>query len=383
MRYLLVFFVLLISSSHALQFSSRIKALGTDLAWLIPDYQTDLYRNPQFFSARMLGIAYDESENTPLSIMLASRRIGVLTRYWIDYDYELEPGYYGWQSTEEYTIEFEDLWMIRIKDEVWNIYNDGLIRRYEEDNVQTYNNYLLNDLEYFIRSQTSFYFGRLNIDLKIAAGFYERIEQYNHIDNYNQRIGITSGRIGLFYCNMTPPDHNRFTSWYLMFGGPISRDEIDSLPYSIYSDLADHERKLKYFGNTFISRFGWAKVWPLTDNGFFVMGLRDNFLFQPIHDFMTDNNLQAINNSLRIPLAVEYSIKNIYLRFGTRGFYDFTRSKESNAAGLIRENITHKLGYDYSFGIGWQPTRNLSIDLHNQEYLNILSNWSINVIYMF
>jgi hypothetical protein len=381
MKHLLVCLVLLITSTHALQFSSRIKALGTDFAWLIPDLQTDLYRNPQMLSEKMLCMAYDEDENSPLSIILASRRIGVLTRYWIEYDYELEPAYYGWQSTEEYMIEFEDLWMVRIKDEVWNIYNDGLISRYEEDNVQTYNNYLLKDLEYFIRSQTSFSFGKLNIDLKIAAGFYERVDQYNHIDNYNQRIGITSGRIGLYYTGISQP--NRFTSWYLTLGGPISRDEIDSLPYSIYSDLADHERKLKYFGNTFISRFGWAKVWSLTDNGFFAIGLRNDFLYQPIHSYITNNDLRAITNSLRIPLAVEYPLKNIYLRFGTRFFYDFTGSKESNVTGLIQEDIAHEFGYNYSFGIGWQPNKNLSIDLHNQEYLNILSNWSVCIKYVF
>lgn len=381
MRHFLVCLVLLITSTYALQFSSRIKALGTDFAWLIPDYQTDLYRNPQMLSEKMLGIAYDESEPTPLSITLGSQRIGVFARYWLEYNYELESDYPGWQSTEDYSIHFEDLWMLRIKDDVWNFYNDGCISRYELDNAQTFNNYLLKDLEYFIRAQTSFNIGKLNIDLKIAAGFYERTEQYNLIDTYNQRIGITSGRIGLYYTGIPQP--NRFTSWYLTFGGPISRAEISSLPYSIYSDLADHERKLKYFGHTFTSRVGWAKAWPLSNKSFAVIGLVDDFLFQPTHSHITGNDLQAITNSLRIPLAVEYLISKVYLRFGTNFVYDFARLKESNITGLIQEDIAHEFGYNYSFGIGWQPNKNLSIDLHNQKYLNILSNWSIYIKYVF
>jgi hypothetical protein len=383
MRYSAICLVLLISSTHALEFSSRIKALGTDLAWLIPDYQTDLYRSPQCFCAKMIGIAYDESEPTPLSILLCSRRMGVLARYWLEYDYELEQSYPGWQSTEDYTIEFEDLWMVRIKDEVWNFSNDGCIRRYELDNAQTYNNHLFKDLEYFIRAQTSFFIGRVDIDFKVAAGFYERVDQYNHIDNYNQRIGITSGRIGLYYVGMTPPNDKRFTSCYLTLGGPISRAEINSLPYSIYSDIADHERKIKYFGNTFISRFGWARVCPLTENGFFAIGLRNDFVYQPTHNYVTDNILKAITNSMRIPLAVEYLINKVYVRFGTSFVYDFTRLRESNDTGLIQEDITHEFGYNYSFGIGWQPNKDLSIDLCNQEHLNILSNWSICVKYLF
>ena len=75
--------------------------------------------------------------------------------------------------------------MVKIKDEIWNFYNDGYISRFEIDNSQTYINYLEQDLEYFISAQTSFYIGRVNIDFKVAAGFYEKIEQQDLLDIHN------------------------------------------------------------------------------------------------------------------------------------------------------------------------------------------------------
>ena len=147
--------------ANAIEVSSRIKALGTDFAWLIPDYQTDLFRNPQILCEKTLGIGYDNNTYTPLSFTGSSRRFGILARYWFEYDYELDRPYPGWQSTEEYSFYFQDLWMVKIKDDIWNLYNDGFISRYEIDNWQTHNNYLQKDLEYFIGAQTSFFIGKI------------------------------------------------------------------------------------------------------------------------------------------------------------------------------------------------------------------------------
>ncbi len=381
MKQLLIGTMLLVCLVNGLQYSTRIKALGTDFAWLIPDYETDLYQNPQIFNRKMLGIAYDATSAQPLSIFLSSNRIGVHAKYWLEYEYELEPSYIGWQSIEDYSLYFQDLWMLRVKDELWNLFNDGIINRYEWQNAQSYNNHVIKGLEYFIGSQTSFNIGKLNINLKIAAGFYERFEQRDLIEIYSQRVGIPSGRVGLFYTSASQA--NRFTSWFVDFGGPITTAEIRSLPYSIYIDLGDHEKELKYFASAFTARIGWAKTLPIADRSFAVIGLRNDFLYQPTRDFSTGNDFQAFTNSFRIPLAVEYLINKVYLRFGTRFFYNYKDLRESTDAGLVNEHMFHSLNYSYSFGLGWQPNQYLSIDVNNYEDLTDLDHWSIYVRYVF
>lgn len=381
MKQLLIGIMFLVCLVNGLQYSTRIKALGTDFAWLIPDYETDLYQNPQIFNKKMLGIAYDVTSAQPLSIALSSNRIGVHAKYWLEYEYELEPSYFGWQSITDYSLYFQDLWMLRVKDEIWNLFNDGIINRYEWQNAQSYNNYVIKGLEYFIGSQTSFNIGKMNINLKIAAGFYERFEQQDLSEIYSQRVGIPSGRIGLFYTSVFQP--NRFTSWFVDFGGPITTDEIRSLPYSIYLDLRDHERELKYFANAFTTRIGWAKALPIADRSFAVIGLRNDFLYQSTRDFSTGNDLQAFTNSFRIPLAIEYLINKVYLRFGTKFFYNYKDLRESTDTGLVNEHISHSLNYSYSFGLGWQPNQYLSIDVNNYGYLNHLDHWSIYIRYVF
>ncbi|MGB3477728.1 MAG: hypothetical protein WBB67_01050 [bacterium] len=372
MKQLLIGIILLVCLANGLQYSPRIKALGTDFAWLVPDYETDLYQNPQISSKKMLGIAYDAISCKPLSIFLSSNRIGVRAKYWVDYQYEFFRNYPGWQK---YSIYFEDLWLLKVKDEVWNLFNDGIINRYEHEDASLY--HLVKGLEYFIGSQTSFNIGKLNIDLKIAAGFYERVEKWNIAKIYSQRVGIPSGRIGLFYTNASQV--NRFTSWFVDIGGPITTAGIKSLPYSIYLDLGDYERELKYFANTFTTRIGWAKALPMGEKSFAVIGLRNDFLYQPTQDFSTGNDLQAFTNSFRIPLAVEYLINKVYLRFGTRFCYNYKNLRESTDTGLVSGHISHRLSYSYSFGLGWHPNQHLSIDLDNYEYLTNLSYWSIYI----
>jgi hypothetical protein len=372
--------VCLFSLAHlagGMYYSHRIKALGTDLAWLIPDFQTDLYQDPQILSGRTIGLGFDEQASTPLNAIFTSSRFGMITRLWFEYKGEQEAGYPGLQNTRDYFLQLNDLWMLKIKDEVWNIYNDVSLNRFEINSTQASDDHLLQTLEYFIKTQTSMNTGSLKIDFKIAVGFYEHVDQYAHTNIYNQRIGIPSGRIGLFYSRV--PAHNLFIRWYISLGGPISRTEIDSLPYSIYDDLADHERRIKYFGNTLIAKAAWARAWPLARQSFFVLGIRNDFIFQPVNNYATGNDLQAIVYRLKIPLAIEYLINPVYVRIGAGLVYGLETSKESNNTGLVKEQTAHQLKYVYSFGLGWRLNEYLTIDLYNQEYLERLSSWSINI----
>ncbi|GAI26330.1 unnamed protein product, partial [marine sediment metagenome] len=61
MNRLLIILLVIICFAHAIEFSQRIQALGTDFAYLIPDYETDLYRNPQLLDRGLTGITYEPS----------------------------------------------------------------------------------------------------------------------------------------------------------------------------------------------------------------------------------------------------------------------------------------------------------------------------------
>ena len=172
-------------------------------------------------------------------------------------------------------------------------------------------------------------------------------------------------------------------SWYFDVGSPLTNTEIDSLPYSVYSPLADDETKFVMAAQTLIARFGIAKAWPVTARGFVAIGLKNAFLYQNTEDLAETADLRGIENTLSLPLAVEYTVNTIALRFGTRFHYDFQslRAVEDNV--LSEQRIEHELGYDYSFGIGWRPYKNLVLDIYNNASLSYLRDWAIYVKYLF
>jgi hypothetical protein len=188
-------------------------------------------------------------------------------------------------------------------------------------------------------------------------------------------------RIGLYCRNISSV--NDFTSWYLDFGSPITNAEIDSLPYSVYSHLADSETKFVMFAQTLIARFAIIRALPVADRGFLAAGIKNSLLYQNTEDYVAALDLRGIQNTLSLPVGFEYRINTVALRFGTKFYYDFRSLRAADADALADQSIEHEFGYDYSFGFGWQPYKNLVLDVYNYGSLDYLRDWALYVKYSF
>ncbi|MCK4672620.1 hypothetical protein KAT67_01425 [candidate division WOR-3 bacterium] len=386
MNRLLIFPLIIICFANAIEYSHRIQALGTDFAGLIPDYETDLYQNPQLFGERLVGISYDAYSSEPLKLILLSKRFGMYAKYWGSYSYEQTATDYGWESFKTYSFHFEDLWMLDMRNRVWNLYNDGFFSKTEY--LNSYNFSSQNKtLEYFLKGQGSYNIGNfLKLNITAGGGIYWRNKKENDFNIIlDQWIIMPSGRIGIFYRNAPLP--NKFSSWFIDIGGPISTYEIGTLPYSIYLHVSEVPLEVKqiFFANTIIGRIGWAKGLPINDEGFVAIGWRDDFLYQQTEQADTNITFCGIRNTLSLPLAVEYRVNKFTIRFGTRVYYSYTYNKEWDNNTILKQQIRHAINYNYSFGLGWQPSDNFVIDLgYKRSYYGFdIGDWSIYLKYLF
>jgi hypothetical protein len=134
---------------------------------------------------------------------------------------------------------------------------------------------------------------------------------------------------------------------------------------------------------TLLSRLGIAKAIPLTRTGMFIIGARNSFLLQCTEDVNADQGLRGIENIISLPVAIEYSLNTITLRFGTRFWYDFLHLRQASDDYVITQRINHAVDYGYSFGLGWNPHKNLTLDLYNNGDLWRLQNWAVYLKYEF
>jgi hypothetical protein len=388
--------MILCCSAWAIGTSHRITALGTDLAHLVPDYETDLYRNPQLLGRALIGISYAPDpvyyyvtypfppfyvQQTPISPTLTANNFGVMGEYWMNYEHGLNPTQYGWQISNFAAYRIQDLWMSRVKKLIINIYND---LDYSKIKYLTSTNswYVNRHLEYLIKTQSAFRITKnLTLDIKIGFGFYERKREESNYLHYNQRINLGLARAGLYCRNVIAA--NDFTSWYFDIGSPMSNTEIDSVPYSVYSCVLDDEHIFMLSARTLLSRLGIAKAIPLTRTGMFIIGARNSFLLQCTEDVNADQGLRGIENIISLPVAIEYSLNTITLRFGTRFWYDFLHLRQASDDYVITQRINHAVDYGYSFGLGWNPHKNLTLDLYNNGDLWRLQNWAVYLKYEF
>jgi len=396
MRRLSVFLLTLYCSANALQYSHRIRALGTDFAYLIPDYETDLYRNPQLLDKSIIGISFEPTyvyvyrlyeylpvsiHQMPVKLRLMTERLGMMGQYWVNYSHDLEPSDYGWQSSTYKAFRIQDLWMHRILDFTINLYNDldySKVYSLASTNAES----IENRIEYIAKTQVSLKLRkRLNLDLKIGYGFYENSKETDRTQLYEQQINLGLARIGFYCSNMSDP--NDFTTWYIDVGSPLTNTEIDSLPYSVFSSLGDDEHTVMWFAHTLLVRLGFSKSLPLNNQGFATVGIRDAFVYQNTEDVAEATDLRGIRNTLSLPLAFEYGINAVALRLGTRFCYDFHSLQEEDDNAVSEQSIEHELTYDYTVGIGWQPHKNLVIDIYNNGNLSYLRDWAIYVKYLF
>ncbi len=307
--------------------------------------------------------------------------LGMTGEYWFDYSHNLEPDEYGWLALTFQSYKIRDLWMSRIKEFVINIYNDLDYSKLESTNSSNATS-KRRDLEYIIRTQAAFTVRKnLILDIKIGFGFYEHKSEMSGYAFYDQRVNLGLARIGLFCRKITAA--NDFTSWYFDIGSPLSNEEIDSLPYSLYSSVLEDERVFMLAAKTLVWRLGFARAIPVTSTSMFVMGLKNTFLIQGTGNVAAETGLRGIKNTISLPVGMEYSIAVITLRFGTKFFYDFRSLREASEDSVAVQDISHDLNYEYSFGFGWKPHRRLTLDLYNTGNLTLLSNWGLYIRYAF
>jgi hypothetical protein len=122
-------FLVLVCLGYTIEYSVRIKALGTDFAYLIPDYETDLYQNPQLLGTQLAGISFEPDLNEPVTARILFKRFGVCGSCWGSYSDHQSSAY----TTTNKHLYINDLWMLDLRgkvwkflaDDVWHWYNDG------------------------------------------------------------------------------------------------------------------------------------------------------------------------------------------------------------------------------------------------------------------
>jgi len=381
--------------AHAIEYSTRIQALGTDFAYLIPDYETDLYRDMDQFGNKMVGISYDREASfstKPAKGILLTSRFGWYGRYWGECGRARTGGEDYWSTSRHHLLHFEDVWMVDMRghiwkfmEGVWHLYNDGYYTDYELTNSSG-NQERNTELAYFFKGQGTHKFSDvLKISSFVGAAFYWQRLQEGNVDHINELLYIPSGRVGLFYRNTTAA--NKFTSWYIDIGGPISTAEIDALPYSLSSDeywwfVSGTDLRIVWFANAITNKIAWVKGIPIHNDGFVAIGAVNDFRYQRTIDPDTNLTQLGIDNTLTVPLAVEYTANRVAVRFGTKCYYHYSRRRINDSAVLYSQNSSHTLEYTYSFGFGWKPTDELSVDvLYARVYDFDLHDWSVYAKY--
>lgn len=371
---------IIVCSANALKFSNRIRALGTDFAYLIPDYETDIYNDPDLLAQKLVSISFNPNAAQPLRLMALAGNFGFYGKYWPEYSYTLVPRTDGWHSERNFVFHFSDLWMLRVKNDVWNIANDGYYERREWRYPDNYF-YSVERFNYFLKMTNSYRIGRtLKLNIKIGLGIYLDNVEENEYSFMDRLTAIYSARIGLFKRKLDTM--NKFTTWYIDIGGPASASDMDSLPYLVYL-YADGLPQRLLFANSFIAKGGWAKGFPVTEKTMFVIGGRNEFTFQALSHEDTDTSLRAMENVFSFPIAIEHHINKTTVRIGAKVFHRFINTRETDSNSIIRESTQHSIDYAYSFGLGWKPIRRLVIDLHTDGSLSSLRYWAIYVKYLF
>jgi opacity protein-like surface antigen len=396
MKKIVIAFIILISISYGIEYSLRIKALGTDFAYLIPDYETDLYLDPEMIGAQSLAGFSLQDGALPLTVRLFTKRFGWCGQYWGSYaeDQDSFSDRYG----KNYSITVKDLWMLDLQgkfwrfltDEVWNIYNDG---------QYTYLYSYWGSLHFDSTSTIEYLFGasdswQIRDNFKIithsCVGIYfiDQIQlYYDDFNSYESLLLPFSGFIGFHYRKSGTP--NDFTSCYLLTGGPTTTADMNNLPFSIWSHVDDGEILFTWFARTWIVKTGFAKGINIDDNGMFVIGLRDTFLLQSTLDIEDVTNNRGLRNVLSMPAALEYKVNNIVLRIGTHVNYAYTENKiwdywnNTNTLRVYEKHSKHRLNWGYSFGLQWSVSENFSIDMYNNRYISDLDEWAIYLKYIF
>lgn len=376
---IMLFLVAFVPSSNTTEYSSRIKALGIGFAYLIPDYETDLFNNPQLLGTRVSSITYNPDEGARFKFIHLSPRFGVYARYWPSYVNNFDSLSNEWRRNSHGQLFIRDLWMVRVRNYIVNLSGDGYfdIEENEEHDTQYSMNFAT---DYYVRSQLALNISKnCYLDIKIGSALYAEIQKRGENYAYSPCIISPTGCVGIYKKDIAYT--NNFRSWFFSVGGPVSRFDETLMPFPIYQDMDTSMLKVKLFGNAMIAKIGWGKGIPIAGTCCLIVGLRNNFSFQRSTEELSSRVHQGFKNTLSFPVAVEFTLSKTNLRFGTHVDYTFRRhSVYANASELLKSD-EHSLDYGYSFGLGWTPSEHLTIDFYNLKKLHDLQEWSVSLQY--
>lgn len=368
-----------------------MKALGIDFVNLIPDYETDLYLNPNLLGGKQLaGISYQHqrSLHTPITLRLLTKRFGWAGQYWGEYrNNKIEN-----RSSHNVTgFYIKDFWMVDMRGKllrflagnVWNLYNDESYvckrTKYSEAHFDT-----TRTAKYLISANAVCKINRyVDIIHKVCGGIYysyRNMRYYDLGEKYEKYLILYTGNIGIYYRNSIST--NRFSSFYFVFGGPTSNADIDALPYSIFEHLSAVELQSSFFARTLIGQIGFARGIPIDDQNLFVFGIRDILLWQRTFQADTDIRLEGRRNSLSIPMAVEYSVNKVTFRIGTGIIYSYIGDKKWDSFSTLTRYNSHTLVFKYTFGIQWKLNDYLLFDFYNERNLSDMYRWAVYLKYV-
>jgi hypothetical protein len=362
---------------YGIEYSLRIKALGPDFAYLIPDYETDLYQFPNLYNRdnRFIGIVPKDQ----FSIKLTTSRFGLLSQFWGESRISLYPRVFKY-----YRLTLNDLWLWDARkllpsfmNDVWNITNDLYW-----DKAQ-YNGFdcTQNSIHYLFGIPASDNIGKyFDFYGFVVTGFHSDQFQNNEIKN-DRLLLIVSGKLGISYRNSWAD--NDFISGYLEIGGPVTNTEIDDLGWSFMSEkVPDNSVFLSYFLNTFNSKIGLARAVPITSQSFFAFGIRNQLRYQRMMEQDNFYLLTDIRNISSLPLAIEYQINAISIRLGA----DFTCSALKRMSQFhdvyILNNSNLQLGWATSCGLGWRISPKFNVDFY-QYGISLGYGFNICLKYIF
>ncbi len=368
----------------ALEYSMRMQALGTEFAYLIPDYETDLYLNPNLLGEKLTSVTVEPRALLPLAFRALRSRFGYGGKMGGSSEHYRDMSEHEWSETD---VAYRDFWFVDLRgclprflaSDVWNIYNDAVFyTHYDLWNTSAYDS--TTKIEYLGVTKEATPLGEnWNLIYQVGAGpyYYNKRAGGGQIrDAYRQWILISSGRVGLYYRNAGYGD--KLTSLYIDIGGPISRAEINSLPYSVYLSVPRESGTWpRVFARALTPRIGFASSISYGP-GFLALGVCDRVVLQKTENLQANWPLQAVENKLALLAALEWTFNRLFLRVGTAFAYEMSFRREGKGSSMARYD-DHRLSLRNSFGLGWRPADNLTIDLVNSGDLSYIGSWAITI----
>lgn len=379
MLYMMLLIIVYVPPQTTTEYSSRIMALGFNLAYLVPDYETDLFNNPQLLGTKVSGISYNPNEGALWRLAYLSSGFGVYARYWPLYFATFDSTSNEWGRDRHIRLSVRDLWMVKIGSYIVNLSNDGYFDVDEGESHDT--QYSMNfAADYYVRSQVAFNLGEnYYLDIKAGVGFNAWIQKRGTSLAWSPRVISPTGCIGVYKKDITTS--NDFRTYFLSVGGPVARCDESLLPGFTTLDFDTSALEIKLFYDAVITKIGIGRGMPIAEGSCFIIGLRNSFAFQRSGEIQSPRIHQGFKNICTLPVAIEYAIGKVIIRFGTHIDYTFRRYCVFSDGSELLKRDKHDFEYSYSFGLGWTINEHFLVDFYNLRKLYELQEWSVSLQY--